>query len=289
MLIDIAEKEISEHLTVSACEALNKVFANRVQIDSTTLTSCVEPLSSLLTLHFTSAVNIVLSCFVSMTNKMPALVFTMFDLGLFPVIVGMLSNEQLIGLALPLIGNLSVGHAAHIHTLLECHLFDILMSLIGSEHTADVFWVLSNLIESVPHLTIHFFSSEFLTQTIAMAEESSHEIKRECGFFLATLVLFTEQEDLIRLMNSSLLDLIVELLGCSIGLIILRCLDALLAFARLIDVVGASDDVLAMLKGSYLREALNELLEQNSQLIRERAEFLLNQLGGQEVSSPLCS
>jgi hypothetical protein len=281
-LIETASREISEPLTVSAVEALNKVFANPLQIDSTTLTSCVEPMSSLLNLNSVNAVNGALNCFVSMTNKMPALVFTMFDLGLFPVIVGMLSKSELIGLALPLIGNLSVGHAAHIHCLLECHLFDILIGLIGSEHTADVFWVLSNLVESMPHLTIGYFKSEFIAQTVAMAVDSSHEIKKECGFFLATLVLFTEAVDLKYFMNSTVLDLMVELLGCSIGLIILRCLDALLTFARVMDAVGASDDVMGMLRGSYLHEALHGLLEHKSLLIRERAQFLLNQLEGQE-------
>jgi hypothetical protein len=195
----------------------------------------------------------------------------------------------LIGFALPLIGNLSVGHAAHIHTLLECHLFNILMDLIGSEHTADVFWVLSNLVESVPHLTLPFFTPDFFNQTVAMAEDSSHEIKRECGFFLATLVLFTEVSDLRHFMNAQVLDLMIELLGCSIGLIILRCLDALLTFARVLEVGGASADMIALLTGSDLGEALNRLLENDSLLIRERAEFLLNQLEDRETPSPLCS
>jgi hypothetical protein len=281
-LIETAHREISEPITVSAVEALNKVFANPLQIDSTTLTSCVEPLSSVLNLSSPSAVNGVLNCFVSMTNKLPALVFTMFDLGLFNVIVGMLSKEQLIAMALPLIGNLSVGHATHIHCLLECHLFDILTSLIGTGHTADVFWVLSNLVESMPHLTVGYFKGDFIARTVAMAEDSSHEIKKECGFFLATLVLFTEVADLTFFMNSKVLDLMVELLGCSIGLIILRCLDALFTFARVIDVVGASEEVLGLLRGRDLNEALHGLLAHKSLLIRERAQFVLNQLGGRE-------
>jgi hypothetical protein len=284
-LIDLALRQISEPITVAACEALNKVFANKHHIDPTTLSDCVEPMSQLLRLQWPQAVFVALSCFVAMTNKMPALVFAMYDLGLFPEIVAMLENEHLVGMALPLIGNLSVGHAAHITTLLQCHLFQILMALIKTEYTADVFWVLSNLVESVPYLTIGLFDPNFIRATVEISDCSGYSVKKEAAFFLATLILFTETDDLRFFISESILNLMSEMLECSIGLIILRCLDALLRFARAVELCGVTDSLLEMLHGSDLRASLSRLLEQKNFMIRERAEILLERLS--EVS-PLC-
>jgi hypothetical protein len=150
-------------------------------------------MARLLSLPYVAAVSSALSCFVSMTNKMASLVGTMYDLNLFPVIVGFLENDALVEMALPLVGNLSVSHARNIETLIECHLLDLLTKLIPEEkHAADVYWVLSDLVESIPHLTIGFFGERFVRDTIARAKDAGLEVKKESGFSLATLIMFTE-------------------------------------------------------------------------------------------------
>ncbi|OHS99931.1 hypothetical protein TRFO_33531 [Tritrichomonas foetus] len=285
-LIDVALSERDDQLTLQSCEALNKIFMNKQQIEPTILAGCVDQMACLLQLHNVQAVNTVLMCFVSMTNQMSALVFNLFDLNLFPIIVNMLSNQDLVSAALPLIGNLSVGHAAHIQSLLDNGLLSHLMILIDTEYTADVFWVLSNLVESVPHLTINLFSKDFIEKTVDIAASSSYEIEKEATFFLSTLIIFTETEDLIFFMQSSMLDLMIEMLGCGVLLIILRCLDALIRLSRAIEMkmsnsgvfLNLNGEFVEMFSGNEIHKRLSDLTDQKSNLIRERAEFLLKQI-----------
>lgn len=278
-LIEIAQMNHNQQLIISACETLYHVFSNPQSIDSTTLTSCVEPMASLLFLQDDQAEAIVLNTFVAMTNKMPALVFTMYDLDLFKHVVGLLSNENLIAATLPLIGNMSVGHAENIRTLLNCGLLEILMQLIDSSFTADVFWVLSNLVESMPHVMMEKFDMEFVHNVADVADASSFEVKKEASFFIATLILFTDSQDLIGFMFKTVLEVLVEMLGCGVGLIILRCLDALLRFSYALQST-VNDDFVALIHESDLADSLNRLTNEGSTLIQERAEFLLNQLEG---------
>ncbi|KAH0787960.1 hypothetical protein GPJ56_008116 [Histomonas meleagridis] len=273
-IIEIAKSEINEQITVQACESLSKIFSNKQHIDSNTLTSCVEPIAELLSLHSVHAVYIILACFISMTNKLPALVFNMYDLNLFPVIVNFLHNPELIGMALPLIGNLSVGQSFHIKTLLDCGLFPLLMQLIQTEFTADVYWVLSNILESVPQMTIGLFNPNFVAQTVEIAMTSSFEVKKEAAFFIATLMLFTQNADLKYFKNEDVVDLMIEMLGCSSNLIVLRCLDALLRFVHVNSTTG-DEEFLSLLQTKDLYNPLNNLIERGSHMIKERAEFLL--------------
>jgi hypothetical protein len=287
MVIDAALANHSEAITLSAVEALDKIFGNRAPIDGQTLTLCVAPMAQLLSLPYVAAVSLALSCFVSMTNKMASLVGTMYDLNLFPVIVGFLENDALVEMALPLVGNLSVSHARNIETLLECHLLDLLTKLIPEEkYAADVYWVLSNLVESVPHLTIGFFGERFVRDTLARAKDAGFEVKKESGFFLATLIVFTDIDDLGYFINAQVVGLMVQMLGCSVGLIIIRCLDALLRLSKAIRTAGASDDVKEILDGGALQEGLTVLVDQPDVLIRERAEYLWTQVFGDDSPLP---
>ena len=285
VMIETALKDVPQEICLKICEALMKVFANKQAIDTTTMNSCVDDMAKLLTLPYPNCVFAAVGCFVEMTNKAPVIVFAMYDLGLFPVIVSMLNVEQLVPVALPLIGNMSVGHAQHVQKFLECDLFDRLMKLIQTEYVADVFWVLSNLVESVPHLTVGLFNASFIAATIDIAESASYDVKKEGTFFLATLILFTESADLKYFMTGEVLELMVQILDCSIALMVLRVLDALIRLARSLEMGFANDELRQMLQGSTLYDSLQSCLD-SSFVIRERAEFLLNLLDS--ADSPLC-
>lgn len=278
-LIQIAQSEVNEQLTIQACEALHKIFSNRTPIEASILKSCVPQMASLFSLHSIQAVNIVLLCFVQMTNKSNALVFTIYDEGLFPTIVSMLNNEDLYASALPLIGNISVGNSEHISTLLNCDLFQSLMKLLTSEYTADVFWVLSNLVESTPHLTISLFNTEFIAQAVDMALSSPFEVRRESTFFLATLIIFTSIDDLTYFITEDVLSLLSEMLVLANSvLIVLRCLDAFIRLSTYSQSHEIKPELLEFLFGDDIVSKLNTLCESPSKIIEERAEFILNQL-----------
>ncbi|KAK8881500.1 hypothetical protein M9Y10_004236 [Tritrichomonas musculus] len=287
-LVDIAKSERSESLTIQACEAMNKIFSNKTLIEATILASCVEPISKLLSLHSIPAVNIVLLCLLHMTNKSTALVFAIYEQKLFPVIVSMLNNPELTQNALPLIGNISVGNSEQISTLLECGLFPALMHLIDTQYTADVYWVLSNLVESTPHLTVPLFTSDFIEKSVDIATSAAFEVRRESAFFIATLIIFTSIQDLSFFLNDDTLDLICEMLALNNAiLIVLRCLDAIIRISGYVinNALETVVPILNTLLSDGLRDKLEGLVESDSKVIEERASFILKQLDDLENSS----
>lgn len=280
-LVKIAKSEKNESLTIQACEALNKIFSNKVGIEGTILASCVQPISKLLELHSIQAVNIVILCFLHMTNKSTALVFTIYKLNLFPIIVSMLDNQELIQNALPLIGNISVGNSEHISSLLNCGLFQALMPLIDTEYTADVYWVLSNLVESMPNLTVPLFTTDFIDKSVDIATSAAFDVRREATFFIATLIIFTSIEDLSFFLNENTLDLICQMLALNNAvLIVLRCLDSLIRIACYIVTHPQAEvgEILSALLDEHLNDKLQLLTESESKPIQERAEFILSQI-----------
>lgn len=296
-LIDIAGAEYSEEITLQALDALNRIFSSPVNlaneekdpIDAQNLTDALEKMVPLLDLSSAQAVSSALLIFVEMTDQMSALVLNIYEFNLFPKIVGFLRVPELISSALPLIGNLSYCQATQADCLLQLGIFDILMELMDSEYIADVFWVLSNLVESIPHKTVNLFNEDFIEQTIDIATRSSFEVKRESTFFLATLIMFVANEDLVYFMNDNILQLMFELLEFNVTGVVLRCIDALIKFAIFIEVRETSDSFTDAFHSEEYIEILNNL-EANSdiKLIQERAECLLSKLEG-DSSSPLAA
>jgi hypothetical protein len=256
-------------MMIAAVRALEKVFSNRAPIDTETLTGCVEKMAKLLDLPFMEAVKLAIRCFTSMTNKMPEVVFAMYDLGLFPTVVGMLSNPALVGAVLPLVGNLALGEAAHVETLIECDLFGVLRRIgLADSHAADVLWALSNLVESVPRLAGAFLDSEFVAALFATAGSAKYAVMKEAGFLIATLIVVADEATLEVFERPEVIDLLGEMLECSVATIVVRCLDAIMKLAR----AGRAYEL------AKLEDPLRDLLLQSSAVISEKAEVLLAQI-----------
>lgn len=296
-LIEIATKEYNEQITLQALDVLNRIFSpgynlsseKKYKIDADILTSSVELMKPLLDIHSVQAISSALMCFVAMTDQMAFLVFNLYDLQLFPKIVDFLKVPELISSALPLIGNMSICHPTHVETLLQLGLFDILMKLMDTEYTADVYWVLSNLVESVPHKTVNLFNQQFIDNTIDIAMRSSFDVKKESSFFLATLTMFVANDDLIYFMNVNVLELMFEMLSCNIILIVLRCLDALIRFSKVFETRTPSEEFIAMFRGEEFISILNDLVSnENVQSIQKRAELLLDFVEGDSPSLLAC-
>lgn len=277
-LIKIASTQNDPHLTTSSCLALKIVFSSG-NIDSDTISSCIKQMASLLYLENVNSVQYILQCFVSITNTMPAVIFDLFDLGLFPKILDMLRNPHLLSYALPLIGNLSISHVNHVKCLLDEGLFPILCNLIDSDYTADVFWVFSNLIESIPHVMMSLFDINFIHTTIQITANASYDVKKEVVFFISTLILFSESNGIAGFIIPEVIEAIIEMLRCAVNMIVLRCLDVLFRFGLYIQSSHTEDIYSEYFHNEELQESLLELAEQeSSSIIRTRAEYLLNLL-----------
>ena len=122
------------------------------------------------------------------------------------------------------------------------------------------------------------FDADFVEAIIDIAESSGYEVKKEGSFFLATLILFTEKADLGVFVRPEVLDLMAQMLECSIGMIIRRCLDALLVFWRAIESEGAPEEFRDAFEECDMAENLTKLLESDDPIIREKVSFLLHRL-----------
>ncbi|KAH0792177.1 hypothetical protein GPJ56_003976 [Histomonas meleagridis] len=280
LLVKIVLSETTPELTNAAADAIFRIYANPEPIEPEILLDSVEDMVQALHVSSLSAVNSIISSFVEMTNDFPSLVNNLFDLGLFPIVVQLLDNPLCVSASLRLIGNLSVAQPSQINVMLESGLLPKLISFIESEHCSDVFWVLSNLIESVPPLLLPLVNLDFINRVLDISEISSFEIKRESAFFIATVIVFTHHANLQYLMNEKIIDLLVEMLGCEVEYIVVRCVDAILKFlAYAMNNTSNCESCLACLNNSDLNDRIEELLaDQEKGDLTDRVEFLRHQV-----------
>lgn len=297
-LIDIAKEEHNEEITLQALDVLKRIFSLSInlssekkhKIDVSTLTYSFDKMEPLLSLSSLQALNSALMCFVAMTDQFTGLVYNIYEKKLFPKIVGFLKVPELVSAALPLIGNMSVcNNATHVDALLDLGLFDLLVQLLDTEYIADVYWVLSNLVESYPQKTVNLFNQDFIEQTIDVAMRSSAEVKREATFFLATLSVYIANEDLSYFMNENVLELMFEMLNFSITFVVLRCLGSLIRFAQSMQVRDPPPGFAEMFHGEEFLSILNNLVENSDVIdIQDFAQYLLDLIDGGSPSPLAC-
>ncbi|OHS95703.1 hypothetical protein TRFO_10339 [Tritrichomonas foetus] len=273
-LINVAKSE-NNALVNAACEALRKLFAYSEYIDTIPLLNSIEQLAELLTLNSHSAVEAILICFVEITNIQPSLVFSIYNLNILPYLISLLSDEYLKPVTLRLIGNLCIAQPSQIQMMFDCGLFQILMESIYSTCASDAFWVLSNLVEAVPQMILPLLPQNMFHDAVTLCENASIEIKKEGIFFLATVILFSEKEKMHDFMTTNMIDLLSEMLGSGVPLIVLRCLDVLMLFVHN-QICNNSQEIISLLLQSDATDRLEELIEQDQPMITERAKYLLN-------------
>lgn len=277
-LVDLALKTTDQQIMEACCQAILKVFANPALIDPSQLLDCFESVARLLSIQSSHAIQSVIDIFVEMTNKMPSIVFRLFKMDLSSQIVQLLSEPMLIGAVLHLIGNMSVAQPSQINTMLGNGLFNYLIQLVGSEYTADVYWVFSNLIESVPQSMIPLFDDSFVYKSVEIANESNFETKKEATYFISTLIIFAELSQISVFIHPDIVDLLIEMLGCGVGLIVLRSMDSLYKFVQFYRNGSVTKEFITAIIESDARDRLENLIEQKLPYIEERAKYLLNQL-----------
>ena len=277
-LMEIAKASQNEALTEACCNALHKIFGNPDPIDSATVMESVNPMAELLSISSVSALESVIDCFVEMTNKIPSIVFMLYDLELYPTIIGFLGNESLTGVTLRLIGNMSVAHPPQIRLMLELDLFNTLLGLLDSDYATCVFWIFSNMLESVPQLMMPLFTEEFVNSVIELVANASFDVKKEAAYFLSTLILFSEADAIPRFMTQEVTDVLVEMLGCGVVMIIVRCIDTLIRFIHISQTNEEYSSYNEIVLDSDIRDRLQDLISPETPVVNERAEYLIQQL-----------
>lgn len=278
-LIIIAGSQTSPELTRASCNALYSIFSNPDPIDNENLNDIAKDIVKLLSLDDKASVTYIIDCLVEMTNKYNQLLFTLFDCGIYPLSVEMLKDEELVGPTLRLVGNLSVAEPHEVNVLIESGLLPILNELLRTEHVADCFWVLSNLLERIPTELIPICDSDFVQEVIDIILSSNIDVQKEGSFFLCTLILLISTDILPQFMNQTIIDILVQTINCGVTYFILRCIDTLLKFLNYTqNNLDSSTVFFTALIGTDIRENLNELIEQETGLIVEKATYLLGLL-----------
>jgi hypothetical protein len=277
-LIQVALADPKSEKAEQCLGAILEIMASHDPIEPEILINCTEPLFRLLDVGSAKTVTGVLDCFVAMTNQHTALVHSLYDLGMFKRVVSLMDDPALVSPMLRLIGNLSVAQPFQLQTMLDAGLPDKLFRELESEHAADVFWVLSNLLEAVSALIMPLIDAEFVTRLLEIIEGSSYDIQKEAAFFLSTLILFSQESDLPRFVSAPVIEALINMIGCGVEKVVLRCIDTVGKLVRFLAGNPIAEGVTSI-KESDVIDRLAELLDDPEQpLLAERAEALISQV-----------
>lgn len=182
--------------------------------------------------HLSAAANII-DCYVQITNKESSMVYNVFNEHIGPILISFLDDNSniLAPSALRLIGNLSVSQKHQIQeSLINSGLLPRLVKHVHSPLAVDAFWCFSNLLESSTSTLLQLFLNqpEFISKVVAITAESPIDVKREASYFLSTLIIFAPTSYMSEFIEKTeIVDILVEMLGCGVISIIVRCFDCL--------------------------------------------------------------
>jgi hypothetical protein len=273
-----AREETDENLSAAACRALSTIFGNPEQIEHEVIVGCVDAAAELIHLKSQVALRSVLDFLCSLSNKMPTIVSVLCGHGIHVSVLRLLDGGELCDAALNLVGNLAVGDPKNVKEMLDAGLLGHLDKLMGTEHTSAVLWIQSNLVETVPNEFLKRVTRELVDQILEIADSSGSDILRECGYFLATLIVFMGWDLLPVLVTTPVLAILIDLLECGVPSVVLRCLDALLRSTQYVQTAGLIGQFASIIGQSNVSQKLDDLMDDNVSDVSQRALALQNRL-----------
>lgn len=216
------------------CVAICTIFHNVDEVDSTILEDYISKLAPLLDLDNVNAVKAIITAYVSITDQQPMLIHNCYDCGIPLKTMELLQNEHLVGACLILLANFCHFHPKQVITLLQAGLLDILAQFAQTNHAGGSFSILSNLIESITNEVIDFCYN-LIPYALQLTQSCSFETKKEISYFICTFIMFSTSTVIKTVLHEDILELIIEMLGCSIPIIINRCLDSIQKLATVMD------------------------------------------------------
>jgi hypothetical protein len=277
MLIELASKVRGNPLACTICEALHSIFANPSPIDSEIIRDSVEPIFRLLEGQTEDTINSIIAVLVVMSSKQPSIVFALSNLGLYDIICDLVTNPKLTQEALRLLCNLCVAQPPQIKILLDHGLLDILMGLSSTPYAGDVFWVLSNLLESMPEVVFSTFENGLLEAALTAAEDAPFEIKREAAFLISTIIVYGGNEKIEEFFIDRVFCVISDILGCGVPNVVIRCFDALVSFLSYAQTSGKMKELIQLFTDNDIEDRLRDLDEKKT-IIGQRARSILIQI-----------
>lgn len=261
-------------------------------VDVNDVENIIDPLFELLHLKidqysdFTSISNII-SIFVELTNILPILIKRFYNNGLFEFALKSITVPELTKSCINLIGNLPASSSlTFTQNMINLGLFDKLMELIqNAEFTSDVFWVLSNFLDVISQCVIPLITSELITLSVEIASQSPFNIKREIAYFLSSLIIIMDSDDIVNfLVSEEIVELLAEMLNSGVEDLMIKCICAfqkILGIAVQLNSAELNCDILFQMFDSYdVVKQLNEIVQQidqkNTTLISTASRLLFD-------------
>lgn len=276
-LVSLAKSD--EERRLPCCSVIQQIFSIPSKIDPRTLSHSFQIVAELLDLDDTESLQHSILALTSILKRNKSLSIKLIETQKHFLIVAFLKYPELVGPVLPLIGIISFGHPPSVPSFLESGLLEVLFPLIGSEHTASVYFVLTHLTESASHLVLPSFSPEFYQLTIDIASNSPFEVKQEAVNFLASVIKLLDEDKLESFINDDLLNALSEMLNGTQPSVILRCLEAVIRFCRILNYLGKTSQI-AEINTNYFAEPLENLISHSSCVVAEHAIALQNIIDG---------
>lgn len=276
-LIEIAIETQDPGMCECCLTCVLLIFRNEGEMESPTVAECVDGLITL----FERNQKIVMECFIEMVNQSPSIVATLVEKGVYQIALKhVMEQTDLTKVSIGMLGNLSRSSPSFLSEMVEQGLLDCLLGMVAKqEHLSDVYWALWNILQTVPAMVIPRISSDFVGATISLWDGCGFDVKKECGFFIATLILLLEVRQLGQFICVPVIDALSDIMNCGVSRIEIRCVDALakmfLAASNGVTTIG---DLVAIFEECRVSDCLVELTESDDAVVVERAGCLLRQI-----------
>lgn len=274
-LIDLANSSESIEFAEICCDGILGLFQNESPIEPSVIQEMIPPLTSLLQLPSTKAVISVINAFVEITNELPNAAFDLFQYNIYHNAIQMLNDPQLCRAALHLIGN--VSNVPFVENLIQSGLGSALMEHIN-EYTAEIFWILSNILEYDARLIAPYLDDAFLGTVIEISLSSSYDVKKEAAFFLSTRILTDSTSNLEKYCTADVANLFIDIISCGEQTIIQRCIDAALRLVLFPENHEIGANFAELLHEADVDGHLSLLETNNSLVLSDRAKCLQLQI-----------
>ncbi|KAK8860263.1 hypothetical protein M9Y10_011928 [Tritrichomonas musculus] len=219
----------AENNSIEGAYAINSLFSCNETIENEDLEPLLPEIVSLLSMTNEKALYYIIFAIINILRQNHDFVSTFYDLKIHDYIVKLLPIPDLTHICIYLIGNVSICEKAGIQHLIRTGTVQKLLDICREKKiTSGPYWALSNCFESAPSAVIPLIPVDFLKFTTDAFEEiDDKKFKKDCAYFLATILLFSPHEKLTLLVSKEITSKIIQMLCSESETLVIRLLDAI--------------------------------------------------------------
>ncbi|OHS99366.1 hypothetical protein TRFO_34175 [Tritrichomonas foetus] len=235
IISDIIDKIKNEQYTtndtcVKSAHTLLSLFSCSEPIANNVIEPFLPEIIHLLNIGNEKALYYIIHTVINIVRKNHDFVSDIYELKIHEYAAKILPIKSLTRICVHMIVNLGVCETMGIAHLMNAGVIQSLIDLTKNHEVApSSYWALSNCTESAPSIIIPFIPVELLSDTLALLNSQNIDeiTKKECVYFLGTLLLYSPIEKFHIIVSNEILEQIITMLSSSNDSLVCRCLDAL--------------------------------------------------------------